>query len=682
MMSNKTFNFQGDDKDWLEFKRKIEDEGQSVELVLSRFVKNQSKESEKDILTPSKYTNLLTDYLLTLDLSNTIRDKKIHISLQNKEFYYFVESVGVNLLSSLQESLTEALRLYWCHASAEKKGFVKDSDEYKQLETKWNLPKLDGFKKVCDSIKITFDAPCVPYKVLSDFTTSDIGKVIQTNITIIGPSARKFDTISNDYFQKVLIQELNQDAKHSNPQLMKAYLHGKHDLGSGQTKRIIGCYRLEVPEQGKPVTNLVPFVFDIYAVQDPQQENRYVLSNHEIQIVREFAESDEELYIKQILDSFAPHITGRDLEKLAIILSILGGSNLGENRNESHLMLVGEADTAKSELLRSLELILSNYAFIDGSNATGQSLGYALDEYEGTKFLRAGALIQHNHGVVGIDEYDKMPKPEQKKLNRAMEQQSVKYDKAGFDAKAETKTTIIAACNPVNETWHSDLPIIDNLPFDSSTFTRFDNIIRLSHNNSELFTRNLFKHIFKHIEKRQEKSLSPKYLGALLEYLKQQNPVFSDEAKQTLEDFFTKFKKLEQKEGSLPMQTRQVLGLIRLCTAYAKLTQRKSVDNFVVSKIIDFYKSCLNTFPNMVTDVSMQIDLRGQSINKDEFFKETFAHLAKDAENGLVSIIELSDKLLENPKFFKTEKSVTAYIEGLKKEGYLYEPHNGRLKRQ
>ena len=679
MSEPKAFRFDGSEEEWNRFVGKVKAEGKTIEQIITPFVKSQIGINEQlETPTESAYTDLFRDYLLSTNLSNVIRNKSIHINLDKKEDYFFIEAVGNQIKPRLQEALTQALIKYWQSKAYQ----PNDKYTFEQFTVLENTSgRWSGFEKVCNDIKITYSVSCLPKKAISDFKIDDIGKVLETNVVVIGPSARKFDTIKQDYIQKILVQEFESDAKNNNPMIIKAILYGDYNVGSGQRIKLIGKYKISEPENGKPVSTTIPLYFEIFDILPVENESKYILSDHEIQVAKEFAELDESSFVQNILDSYAPHIHDRDLEKKAILLSVLGGSDMGENRNESHLMLCGEADTGKSELIKFLGKILSKCSIVDGANSTGQSLGFALDEYDGTKVLRAGALIQNNHGVVGIDEYDKMPKPEQKKLNRAMEQQTIKYDKGGHDAQAETKTTIIAACNPTNEKWKEDLPIVDNFPFDPSTLTRFDTVIRLYHDKNEYKSRKKIQHIFSHMNGEQKQLLDGRYLGALLEHMKKQRPEFSYEAQKTLEDFYVGLKNLEQKEGAILIETRQMLGLIRLCKAYAKLTFRKTVDNDIVSKVIEFYKQTLRTL-GMVTDVQMQIDLREQSLNKDEFFCEVFMSLAKENEDGLVDIQNLSEKLLENPKFFRTERSVNDYLKAKKNEGYCYEPHNGRWKRQ
>jgi DNA replicative helicase MCM subunit Mcm2 (Cdc46/Mcm family) len=88
-----------------------------------------------------------------------------------------------------------------------------------------------------------------------------------------------------------------------------------------------------------------------------------------------------------------------------------------------------------------------------------------------------------------------MQKPEQKKLNQAMEQQRATYNKGGHTGNAECKTTVIASCNPEAERWNENKTLIDNLPFDASTISRFDLMIRLRHQTHENEIRAKMLHI-------------------------------------------------------------------------------------------------------------------------------------------------------------------------------------------
>ena len=220
----------------------------------------------------------------------------------------------------------------------------------------------------------------------------------------------------------------------------------------------------------------------------------------------------------QMINSFCPKIYGRKLEKLALYLSLLGGSEFGGYRKESHVMLIGEADSGKSELVKFADKVADLSSIVDGSNSTGVGVLFALDEYDGMKILRSGAMILNNGGHIILDEYDKMPKQEQKKFNQAMEQQRATYNKGGHIGNAECKTTVITACNPKNERW---IPgdIIDNMPFDPSTITRFDVIIKTQKETHENDIRAKMQHIMKGKRGELEQVAQPEYIKGLLNHL-------------------------------------------------------------------------------------------------------------------------------------------------------------------
>ena len=110
------------------------------------------------------------------------------------------------------------------------------------------------------------------------------------------------------------------------------------------------------------------------------------------------------------------------------------------------------------------------------------------------------------------------------------------------------------------------------------------------------------------------------------------------------------------------------------------LLSKKQWDEYTVERIIDFYKNCLSTLGMNTSNGIHQVDLRGHSINRDEYFEEEFRKLEND--EGLVNEAELAETLMDNPKFFKTDKSVISHIENRKSSGWLYAPKAGMLRRQ
>ena len=695
MSNSKGVRFGGSDEEWNGYAAELKKKGKTIQEDITNHVKElaekNNQEVEETTKTASRHCDNLIESLSKHDLSKVIMTGSYHVIIDDGDF---IKTCNHDLGRYVKRAVCTAVWRYWINIWSVKKAdreysedMVIDKETYiKQLIVKINLNSDTKQQKLLDSIdkiKVTFE--CVlPMITLSDLREKDLGKIIMFDSVIVGPTPKKLEIEPNKYIQSVLIQEVENLSKNNNPVMIKAIIHGDdtNNIASGQTKRFIGTYTVTEPENGKKADTEKTLIIDVIAVFDLEEKAEITLTPHELATAKEFAETDKEGYLKKLIDSFCPKIYGRELEKKALYLALLGGSDFVGYRKESHLMLVGEADTGKSEMVKYADKVAQKSSIIDGSNATGVGILFALDEYDGMKILRMGAMIMNNGGHLIVDEYDKMPKPEQKKLNQSMEHQRATYNKGGHTGDAECKTTIIASCNPNNERWNEDDTIIDNLPFDASTISRYDNVIRLKHDSTENVIRAKMKHIASNKRGELDKVADPQWIKGLLNHLRVLRPILSAEAEEHLINKFVDFTMIEQEKGSLPIQTRQMEGIQRICEAYAKLLFKSEINVEIVDEVLRFYQECQATLGMKVEKGITQMDLRGHSTNKDSYFEGVFRVLSQDNEDGLVFVHDLAEELNKNDKMFKSDEAIVKYIENRKTSGWLYEPKVGVLNKQ
>jgi len=415
---------------------------------------------------------------------------------------------------------------------------------------------------------------------------------------------------------------------------------------------------------------------------------------------REEISPDEEKIIKslaknpdiydRLIASFAPHISGQDIIKEAIMLLIVGSTQRiladgAKIRGDINIFLVGDPGTAKSEMLKFCARIAPRGLYTSGRGSTAAGLTAAVVRDKiGIMMLEAGAVVLGDQGLVCIDEFDKMKPEDRSALHEVMEQQSASIAKGGIVATLNARTSILAAANPMYGKYDPFKNITENVNLPIPLLTRFDLIFVVRDIPSKEKDTRIAKHILNlhRSSPTDTKSLIVvDILTKYLSYAKKIEPVLTKEAEDKILEYYMKMRNVES-EGMITVTPRQLEGLIRLSTARARLLMKNEVDAEDAERAIFLIESMLQ---DAGVDVNTgQVDLgvlQGKphsEVSKMQLFMDVMKSLEGD-EKRPVEEKTFVKELVKTGKF--TDEEARKYIKKLQRESAIYESKPGHYNR-
>ncbi|CCD26767.1 MCM DNA helicase complex subunit MCM5 NDAI_0I01980 [Naumovozyma dairenensis CBS 421] len=319
-----------------------------------------------------------------------------------------------------------------------------------------------------------------------------------------------------------------------------------------------------------------------------------------------FSEEEEEEFLQLsrrddlyelLTKSIAPSIFGNEDIKKAIVCLLMGGSKklLPDGmrlRGDINVLLLGDPGTAKSQLLKFVEKVspIAVYTSGKGSSAAGLTASVQRDPATREFFLEGGAMVLADGGVVCIDEFDKMRDEDRVAIHEAMEQQTISIAKAGITTVLNSRTSVLAAANPIYGRYDDLKSPGENIDFQTTILSRFDMIFIVKDEHNEERDISIANHVINihtgHSTTQNDQDLENSGSELTMEKMKRYitycrmkcAPRLSPQAAERLSSQFVTIRKqllineLESTErSSIPITIRQLEAIIRITESLAKL---------------------------------------------------------------------------------------------------------------
>lgn len=298
--------------------------------------------------------------------------------------------------------------------------------------------------------------------------------------------------------------------------------------------------------------------------------------------------SEKDIYQK-ISQSIAPAIYGHEEIKKSIACLMFGGSRktLPDNtrlRGDINVLLLGDPSCGKSQFLKFVKQVAPICVYTSGKGSSAAGLTASVMRQNGEFVLEGGAMVLADGGVVCIDEFDKMREQDRVAIHEAMEQQTISIAKAGITATLTSRTSVLAAANPIFGRYDDLKSTSENIDFETTILSRFDLIFIIRDTkNVERDTR-LASHIIGlHNHEASKKEIKGPIdlddVSKLVAFARHNvRPRLTQRASAILTNHYVRFREEAKQAGAncaIPITVRQLEAIVRISESLAKMELRE-----------------------------------------------------------------------------------------------------------
>lgn len=315
-----------------------------------------------------------------------------------------------------------------------------------------------------------------------------------------------------------LMLELNRTTTQNELQQIYNTKYKDEDISVGiynQVSRLVEAGYIKRVKEGKyEVTNMAKQLLN------PDKEEVIPITFTQGEVDQIKAWSKEPNILAKLCENLNPGLLGLEVEKLAVLISLLSLNDAFGDKQRVHVILHGEPSSGKTSLLQwahdNLWGLWAEAADAGGTSFSGSARGYQVE---------GGLLTMADKGSLFVNELDKLDVSYQKHFLSSMSEGRVTIDKSSVKTTLPAEARILANCNAYDKL-NAELKSRFDITVTMKRLTRDDEkrIIRKKANDwgreKAVMTQDLFKRYLEYA--RQFVPTLPEDRSFLAEYMIQE----------------------------------------------------------------------------------------------------------------------------------------------------------------